>query len=331
MRGILHWIVLIAISFRIGSGAPWNWTISPEVERSHLTAFSHHPLRYMTTAMEWLQFLRNKQLVFIGDSLTRYQYLNLVQFLNHLQWNLNTGHPPVEMEKLWASWEDFMFGTNALLGCNEICTAYRLRQPKAGADSTLSSPHENRYYRHPELNLTIAMFVYTPPHELSVQLSVDQGMFDLYCRSRAYHAKIQQHLFQEAHNSTYDIFTFLDNHVQPMRPDVLLVNQGIWKYPLLREERIFERFLMQMKAVAKHAIWKTTTPLYHHSHFSHQSMDTDELMGRIRASGVQVFDAFNITVGMVEQPAYWDKMHFLPFMYTELNIALLQQLHEMLV
>lgn len=339
---MLFWIYLLIITcHNLVTGISGNWTISKELEHSFLTDFQSHPLRQRETAIQWIKFLKNRKIVFIGDSLTRYQYLNLVHFLKSFQWNTHTPvsssaatsdtdnhnfYPPVEMETYWNSWEDFLFGTNALLGCFEICTAYRY--PSHGVPIRL---HENRYYYHPGLNLSIDMFLYTPPHPLSIQLTVNVRMFWEYCRNHTFHTEIQKYLFFDANMSSrlFDIFTLLNEYIQPMSPDVLIVNQGLWAHPTLREKHTFNHLLTTMKNASQHAIWKTTTPKYRQN--LHLPIDSTGFVDQIRASGVSIFDTFGLTASMSQLRVYWDLKHFLPFMYTELNIALLQQLHEMLV
>jgi hypothetical protein len=93
-----------------------------------------------------LQVLRGKHLVFIGDSITRYHSLNLVQFVT-------TGHPirpdlsapAFECEKEWPSWNDFFQGTNDRLAGQEVCDCFR-------ADNVTLNPNtsfENRYWFGP--------------------------------------------------------------------------------------------------------------------------------------------------------------------------------------
>ena len=73
-----------------------------------------------------LQVLRGKHLLLIGDSLTRYQYLNLVQFLT-------TGYPlwpnksdaAFENIHQWPSVNAFFQGTNNRLGGQEVCDCFR--------------------------------------------------------------------------------------------------------------------------------------------------------------------------------------------------------------
>ena len=62
----------------------------------------------------------------VGDSLTRYQYLNLVDFLVHGEWN-NYGDLPNENEKKFSGWNQFYEITNSRMGGHEICDCFRYR------------------------------------------------------------------------------------------------------------------------------------------------------------------------------------------------------------
>ena len=66
--------------------------------------------------------LRGKSIVFIGYSLSRYQYLNLVYFLATGKWS--SPHSRNEHEKEHALWQSF-YSTTAQRNRNEICDCYR--------------------------------------------------------------------------------------------------------------------------------------------------------------------------------------------------------------
>jgi len=66
-------------------------------------------------------------LVLMGDSVTRYQYLNLVHFLEHGSWYTDpTGLRPSENERKFdGGWKEFYQVTNERLRGHEICDCYR--------------------------------------------------------------------------------------------------------------------------------------------------------------------------------------------------------------
>ena len=70
------------------------------------------------------------RLVFIGDSLTRYQYLDLVYALEGREAELRRPVRNPLQETSWSSWQDFYHGTHLDLQPNELwCDCYRL-EPK---------------------------------------------------------------------------------------------------------------------------------------------------------------------------------------------------------
>lgn len=72
-----------------------------------------------------LDALAGEHLVLVGDSLTRYQYLSLVYFLETRRWASPPGAPVNTNEKSWSNWTEFHTGMTARLRGHEICDCYR--------------------------------------------------------------------------------------------------------------------------------------------------------------------------------------------------------------
>lgn len=72
------------------------------------------------TAEQARACLAGRPLVFIGDSLTRYQYVTLLYFLEFGEWPaqlLGTAeHPSPVIQKEWASWNDYFKGSRRVTG-----------------------------------------------------------------------------------------------------------------------------------------------------------------------------------------------------------------------
>ena len=101
--------------------------------------------------------LRGRHLVFIGDSVTRYQYLNLAQRLTHGNWTAfhGSGQPLSEAEGKFRSWPRFMATTNRRMGGYEVCECFR--------DAKVRSWQlENRFYHHPALGIRLSFFYMGP-------------------------------------------------------------------------------------------------------------------------------------------------------------------------
>ena len=90
--------------------------------------------------------LKNKRIVVVGDSLSRYQYLNLIHAWHHNSWS-ESHYPHLEREKEWAGWENFFFGTSMRIGCAMHCDCYRKSELKYGQF------FENRHYYDFEYNV----------------------------------------------------------------------------------------------------------------------------------------------------------------------------------
>lgn len=60
-----------------------------------------------------LHCLRERRITFIGDSVSRYQDLNLVHFFAHGEWHSES--PAFEIEWEWGEWAAFSEGTSRRL------------------------------------------------------------------------------------------------------------------------------------------------------------------------------------------------------------------------
>lgn len=78
-------------------------------------------------------------IVFIGDSTSRYMYLTAAYFVSHGRFPNRTERPSLSRERTWPSWRDFYLGTNAQMA-NEKCDCYRAN---IGYDKR--AIYENRY------------------------------------------------------------------------------------------------------------------------------------------------------------------------------------------
>ncbi len=97
--------------------------------------------------------MRNKRIVFSGDSVIRFQYLDFVYVLTHNQWNGdNNNYQLVSPYMFQSNWTMFKYKVSqVLLNGYELCECYR--------PLTLDPQHfsltENRKFYLPELNVTI--------------------------------------------------------------------------------------------------------------------------------------------------------------------------------
>ena len=242
--------------------------------------------------------LVGRHVFFVGDSLTRYQYVSLAHFMGRLeypdQFAGEPSRPSVCVEREWDSWDSF-YSHGA-----EILSATRGAAGKEHIDADHEASRENRMLvmtdilGHPdtEIKLEMRVFVNKEPDGL-------MSVFDA----------LQTRLIE-------------DSHV----PDVVVMNTGIWGSGDL--EAVYHRG-EQMMAASKGRIqfvWKTTTIT--------RSWENADLVAREldvfarNGSRWELLDAFSISHAYVSSrlDLYWDNFHFLPAGYEFMNDVLLSQL-----
>ena len=115
--------------------------LSPDsVRRCNVSSIAHDDV---------LLALSGTHIAFIGDSITRYQYVSLVYFLTTGSW---TSPPPSNVrESVWPSWPDFLVGSSARI-VHEQCDCFR----PEGHPADLSVFAENRFYQLPKRGVMTA-------------------------------------------------------------------------------------------------------------------------------------------------------------------------------
>ena len=132
------------------NGLLWDIDINKPCDQWELNVNKHlrnasHP-RYKS-------LLRNKKIVFVGDSLTRFQYLNLIHFFHYNTW-YETNNQLINLH-LWDSVKNFHRGTNLRFGCHELCDCYRTTELP-------QYTRENRHYYDIEYNISVSFFAWWP-------------------------------------------------------------------------------------------------------------------------------------------------------------------------
>ena len=102
--------------------------------------------------------LRDRHVLFLGDSVTRYTFLSLAQFMHQGAWDTSF-FPPTEFEGYYSSWAEFFQVTNGRLGGSgrAVCDCFRkdyahkwvLPAGKSGESVTTVGSLENRYFVGP--------------------------------------------------------------------------------------------------------------------------------------------------------------------------------------
>lgn len=125
----------------------------------------------------------------------------------------------------------------------------------------------------------------------------------------------------------YDISVFISDVVGKLSPSAIVINQGFWL--VHSRNSLISRVLNASRSAVGtggQLFWKTTTATRDAPGTPH---DNDEFLSRLLLdrSRPEIFDAYNLTAGLNgTASAYWDQVHFNPFVYRELNRALIDRL-----
>lgn len=274
----------------------------------------------------------------MGDSLTRYQYLNFIGFLHTGQWA--SRKPSLESAKGWDgfavkfSWDLSMKISNLRFGGYEICDCYRdekhtIEIPLSEAQryhNNVLGMKENRHYFDPIQNISVKYFWWTgyPFLMSAIPKITDFEDIDFNFRDQLLHN------FSATYEHRYDtVESFLMEQIKPRNPDILIINMGMWQdSPALKAlNENPKNFADAMKAAAKVPIWKTTTPLVKSS----KSLDVEATMIALKNESLIFLDAYEILKPFsVGDEVYEDPCHFKPPMYALVNKHMLLLFEEIL-
>lgn len=298
--------------------------------------------------------LRGQHLAFIGDSVTRYQYLNLAQYIQTGNWTPFSaeGDALTEDEREWPSWTAWFTATVARLGGNEICDCYR---PLIA----VSRCAENRFYYNAvfDVRLTFILFfadAYKTKHHrldaLNVSCNRPRGAETGGVRPADARACAQALCtpgecvgpFEEwyeqrwPYNLITDVLEQLGAGVAPV--DNLFFNQGFHMNPAYmsaatQADLVDALVLARDRGWVRTLWWKMTTMSTSAYNIGHERAWVN---AALVPRGFRVFDSHALTGGE-DSPfsvalratdgvvaATWDDvMHFRPFVYRGLNEALL--------
>ncbi len=291
------------------------------------------------------QCLRGRHLLFLGDSLTRFQYMSLVQFLTLHSWTPfhNQSLPLSEVERhRWGSWEAYFQGTTARLQGLEICDCFRVD----GQPSML----ENRYWYSPFLNLRISMVfllgakAITRYHQLDF-LNVSCGA-GCSCQQAgcpaakcsteeaevSYGGEGQAHMVGAALGAVRQLA-----QLAPL--DAVFLNVGFHGGPGVGcykegDTAARDATMGSLQQLAKQLIegqlskafyWKTTTT--HKGNDYNSDAELAWVQQQLVPLGWRIYDTYGLSWGLqAQQSNYADTVHFVPAVYRGLNEALVVQL-----
>ncbi len=163
--------------------------------------------------------MHNRRLMIVGDSILRYQYLDLIYFLTHQTWNHDE---QLANERLVPNgWPGFYSLTNNMSSQGmELCECYRL---DCCNDWTVN---ENRKYHNPIMNTTVWYFQWfgdvSYPHG---HFSIEDDIQPLDCMPNNCHQTATNHSWSSSTSLTAGefIFRFVETH----HPDHVILNSGL--------------------------------------------------------------------------------------------------------
>ena len=266
--------------------------------------------------------VENLHIAMMGDSLTRYQYLSLVNFLENDTWNttivqdgvtrdfvnLQTFRDdwpgPTERDTRWIKF--FEITANQVFKGKESCDCYRIN-----AKEYLTAVREVRYYANNETNNFVSFFPrwgnrgtrgMFSPHDVLQQ----QG-------NQSYlNKEVDPSKFRWNYNWTSIIRNYISN-MEP-KPQYFLFNSGIWGNQYLTKPIL----LAIREALLEHqivGIYKTTT--------RKKDQRGVKALAWYELFACELFPCLGTQwTADLNQNDYWDNLHFYGRVYRRMNLQL---------
>ena len=291
---------------------------------------------------------KREHIVFMGDSVTRYQWLALAQSLHQGVELSTTEFPSSVKEREWLNWMPFFRGTHQRLSPNEHCDCYREYAKPVGSKSI-----ENRYFWRDiigadggtigSINLTFINVLdkYAPlmghwapwaplDDESHRTTPLSKTRFEPGTRRRPaltlshYAARWQSALVLSRSPRAGWRMGWIETVERLVAkltppPTVLILGSGLWG--ALNNESFAAALEAAARRAAPRVLWKTTTRMRNAGDSKWRRTDLVA-----RRTFREVYDTAYLTRGS-SAADYWDPRHFLPHVYNRLNVALLWQLY----
>jgi len=266
---------------------------------------------------------QNLHLAFVGDSVTRYMYLDLVYYLKHNQWIADTVAPNILNAKHYPSWNEHYKFSNLALSPNEQCDCFRNNPSNASAINK-EETIENRYFSDTIRNnyvTFIEVFGGYPAHGhwLPPEVHRDHGPMDF--------EKLQTDPFTWRYDWPGLIRHYL-NDLNP-KPDYLIFNEGLWIEHELGNAQVRQSIKDALDDTGIVGIYKTTTLPNINSGLAKRSAGV--VFNRHDDAMCELIDNvldFTWTKDLGGEH-YWDGVHFMPHVNRGMNMELLDLLKRL--
>jgi hypothetical protein len=201
--------------------------------------------------------IQNLHMAFVGDSLTRFQYISLVHFLQTDRWIKNEDVPNMIHLKAGMTWNQYFSYTEKLWNGTETCDCHR-PDGNYRAVNRLHVICENRYYRHIQRNNYISRIQKNGYYEA-------HGHWDPSQVYNSHHAvnltwpDVRGTAFAWRFHNWQDIIRLHLAKLDP-KPKFVFLNAGMWPHDLdnVTNVHAIRRALDEHGMVG---IYKTTTKI----------------------------------------------------------------------
>lgn len=178
------------------------------------------------------------RIVYMGDSLMRYMYLDLVFGLSLKDHELQREDRNPLQENSWPDWQSFLDGTTAGLSPNEVCDCHR------DPAMNYSTVAENRIFHQPDCNVTVAFVLVFGSKPVN-----GRWMRNGFVAHRFHQNPNAPARTQRSWNAV------LRQHIAPLRPTALVLSASLWPMDGLSFESLQHDAAHTSPCVA----WKTAS------------------------------------------------------------------------
>mmetsp|Transcript_11624 Transcript_11624/g.16969 ORF Transcript_11624/g.16969 Transcript_11624/m.16969 type:complete len:496 (-) Transcript_11624:30-1517(-) len=250
---------------------------------------------------------QNLSILFFGDSLSRYQYLDLVYFLSHGAWVEPDDHSSLVWAGNHSTWNAFYNFTNFNLKPYEECDCFRNE-----GIMNHGLLNENRYFWDEERNNSVTYLQKFGTAEFKTSWNVT----DIHDTNHI----LVQHAREVSYFGHTDwlgtIQEFICKMMDP-KPSIVFFNSGLWGDGGLANSTTQTNIVDALKHCDITSVYKTTTKMQ-----SEQDSNMREYEEQMCNKTDMCYD-ISWTGPLVPERFYWDRAHMTSPIYSMLNVQML--------
>lgn len=270
---------------------------------NNATDLSFDELQRQIGSFDSIPVPRNLNILFSGDSLTRFEYLDLVYFLSYEKWVNATDKPNLLVEKDFDTWNEFYNFSNRVLQPYEQCDCYRPRDK-------FWLGTENRYYSDKKHNNTLTFLLKFGHWSYKMSWNVS----DVH-NSHGPLITGNKQLNMNFRNSWVPVIEERVCKLNP-KPSIFIFNEGLWKDHDLTNTTIQDGIIDALNKCNIKSLFKTTTK---------KKNENDHMLAEYERQLCNKTDyCMDLSwTGLVPPDYYADDAHFRPPIYSFMNLQLL--------